>query len=191
MITGILLSAGGARRFGSQKLIAEIDGTPVVLLAAQALIAATNETVAVVGHEGAKVRAALAGSGVHIVENAEWAAGMGTSLACGIRALSPTVDAVLVALGDQPGIDVYVARRVVALWEETGRPIVAARYSDGRGHPVLFAREIFDELLMLEGDHGARTIITEAPERVAFVDVDLPAPSDIDTPDDLRRLNGI
>jgi molybdenum cofactor cytidylyltransferase len=184
-----LLAAGGARRFGSQKLVALLDGVPLVRRAADVLCDVVDELVVVVGNEAGAIRAALNGITATVVENASWADGMSTSLACGIRAVSPSAECVLIALGDQPGIDPAIARAVISRWRETNSPIVVTRYADGQGHPVLFGREIFDELLALSGDVGAKAVISRAPERVSVVEVSTPAPPDVDTAEDLRGKN--
>jgi molybdenum cofactor cytidylyltransferase len=188
VIAAVLLAAGGARRFGTQKLVALFDGVPLVRHAAETLSRVTDEVIVVVGNEHAQVRAALDGLAARIVENPSWAQGMATSLRCGLGAAPASAECVLIALGDQPGIDAEVVRAVIARWRETGRPIVVARYGDGRGHPVLFAREMFDQLMTLEGDQGARSLIEQSPDRVAFVDVAGAAPRDVDTVEDLRGL---
>lgn len=192
VIVGLLLAAGGARRFGSQKLVAELDGTPIVRQSAEILAQVTDGLIVVVGHEGDRVRAAIGDITATFVENANWALGMSASLKLGFAEVPDGADAVLIALGDQPGIDADVARAVIAAWREAKRPIVVARYADGRGHPVLFSREMFAELQTIEGDQGARSVIERSGDRVAFVDVGAAAPRDIDTPDDLRtRSAGI
>ena len=66
--------------------------------------------------------------------------------------------------------------------------IVAPRYRDGQGNPVVFKREIFPELLRLTGDQGARPIIQKEPTRVEWVELDLPMPPDVDTPDDYEKI---
>jgi molybdenum cofactor cytidylyltransferase len=188
VIAGVLLAAGGARRFGSQKLVASLDGEPVVRRAARTLASAVDSLIVVVGNERDAVCTALDGVTATIVENPDWAKGMSTSLDCGISAVPAEAECAIVALGDQPGIDPAVARAVVGRWRDTRSPIVVARYLDGRGHPVLFAREVFGELLALEGDQGARALIERSADRVAFVDVPGRAPRDVDTVEDLRSL---
>jgi molybdenum cofactor cytidylyltransferase len=204
MIVGVLLAAGGARRFGSQKLVAVLDGVPLVRRAADVLSAVTDALIVVVGNEAEAVRAALDGTTASIVENASWADGMSTSLVCGIgealrlgayrayvsgSAVASSAECVLIALGDQPGIDPEVARAVITRWRETKRPIVLAQYADGHGHPVLFARELFGELLALSGDVGAKSVIARVPERISIVEVPTATPPDIDTVEDLRGKN--
>ena len=188
MIAGLLLAAGGARRFGSQKLLAPLRGSPIVRRAAENLAAETDELWVVVGSEAEAVRGVLKGVAARFVENEQWARGLSSSLAAGIRALPPEVDAIVIALGDQPSVDRDVIRRVIERWRETGRPIASARYLGTRGHPVLLAREVFDEAASASGDVGARELIARDPARVVFADVNADPPRDVDTKDDLSAL---
>ena len=190
MIAGVLLAAGGATRFGSQKLIATLNGTPIVRLAARALAAATDISIIVVGSESTSVRAALGETDARVVENPDWAQGLATSLRCGIAAVPANVAAAIVSLGDQPGLDVAVARSLIARWRDTESPIVTARYRGVRGHPVLFDRSVFAEIATLRGDAGAKALIEQSPDRVAYVDIDADVPRDVDTKDDLAALGG-
>ncbi len=188
MIAGVLLAAGGARRFGAQKLVAPLHGKPVVRHAAQTLSGVTDACIVVVGSAADEVRTALASLDLSIVENAHWIDGLGGSLARGIAALGDDAEAAVIAMGDQPSIDPGVIQAVIACWRETGKPIVSARYRGIGGHPVLFARALFPALCELHGDAGARLLIERSARSVAYVDVDAPMPRDVDTPDDLRAL---
>lgn len=188
MIVGLLLAAGGATRFGSQKLLAKLDGVPIVRRAADALIQCVQPTIVVVGSEAAAIAAALEGTYAVMFENHEWSEGLSSSLRSGIRVMPRAAEAAVVCLGDQPGLDPEVIRAVVAHWQETQKPIVCARYRGERGHPVLLARSVFDEVESITGDIGARALMARDPSRVAFVDVDAVAPRDVDTPDDLAAL---
>jgi molybdenum cofactor cytidylyltransferase len=187
MIVGVLLAAGGATRFGSQKLIASYRDEPLVQHAARLLRVVTDEVIAVIGNDAEAVRHALADADVRIVENGEWRDGLSTSLRAGIRAVPQNAAAIIVALGDQPEMDSSVARALVEQWRATGLPIVTARYRGVRAPPVLIAREVFEEAEMLHGDYGAKQLMDRMPGRVAFVDVDTPIPFDVDTPTDLDR----
>lgn len=191
MIAGLLLAAGGATRFGSQKLLAPLaDGLPLVRHTAMTLRGAVDALVIVVGHEAGAVIRALHGVDAIIVTNDAWAAGLSTSLHAGVRALPADAAAAIVALGDQPFVDPAVIRAIVRDWRTTGLPIVSARYAGTRGHPVLFDRAIFAELLQVEGDAGARGVIEREAARVAYVDVSAPMPADVDTPADLAQVDG-
>ena len=188
MIAGLLLAAGGARRFGSQKLVAPIDGEPLVRHAARALTSAAEALIVVVGSEATAVREALAGLDAFIVVNDDWASGLASSVRAGIAALDGRVTAVLITLGDQPALEPRVIDAVVREWRSTGRAIVAPRYRGAQGHPVLFARSVFGELSALAGDRGAKAVIERDPARVAYVDIDAPMPRDVDTVHDLGTV---
>ena len=189
MIAGVLLAAGGARRFGSQKLVVPLGGMAVVRRAAIALAPHVDELTVVVGWEADAVRAALAGVDARVVENAAWNDGLSTSLRAGIASLPASADAALIALGDQPAVDTMVFARLLEQWREGSLPIVAARYRGVVAPPVLLHRSIFGEVGQLEGDTGARPIIQRDPTRVAFVDFGEAPPLDVDTVADLQVLD--
>ncbi len=188
MIIGVLLAAGGARRFRSQKLVALFRGVPVVRHSAAALGGATDALVVVVGSDAEAVGGALDGTGARIVKNPDWELGLATSIAAGIGALPAECEAAVIAVGDQPELDPFVVRAVVSRWRETGKPIVSASYRGVRAHPVLFARSVFPELMALHGDAGARLLIERTRERVTYVQVDSPVPADVDTSGELEAL---
>ena len=195
MIVGVLLAAGGGVRFGSQKLLARVDGSPIVATAARTLAPLVDYMIVVVGSEAESVSTALAGVDVGaVVANYHWADGLSTSLRVGVIAAAPVADAIVVTLGDQPGIDPDVVRRVIARWRESeggggATSIVATRYRGVQGHPVLLGRAVFDEVMSVTGDVGARDLIKHDATRVAYVDVDADAPRDVDTRDDLTALD--
>ena len=144
----------------------------------------------VVPPESAALRAALSGLPVRFVENAASHEGMASSIRAGVAALAPEVEAVVIALGDQPTLDPRVARRVVAAWRAARARVraVTAAYADGRGHPTLFAAELFPSLLALEGDRGARDLLDALDDAVVTVEVADPRPVDVDTPAALAAL---
>lgn len=188
MVAGILLAAGAARRFGSQKLVATLDGTPIVRRSALALAPHVEELVVVVGNDAERVRDALEGVTARIVVNPLWGEGQASSLRAGFAALSDDVDAAIVALGDQPAVDPSIFTMLIEHWHSSGRPIVAPRYRSVISPPILFARSIFAEMSALQGDLGARPVVQREPARVAFIDLDAPPPVDIDTIADLHSL---
>lgn len=197
-LASIVLAAGRSLRFGGQKLLAEVPNgelprdtlvrLAVVLLQRPGI----EHVLVVVGREGDRVRQALAGLDLDIVQNEAYADGMSTSLVAGVRgALErwPDAEGVLIALGDQPLTDDRVVPRLVETFAAgSGARIVAPRYRGERGNPVVFSRELVDELLAVTGDRGAREVIERDPRRVRYVDFDFPSPLDVDTPADLLRL---
>lgn len=180
---GILLAAGGGTRFAGpeHKLRAEVSGQPVVTHAFNALAASGLPVLAVV--TGAVALDDLIPSGVVLIHNPEWAQGQATSLACAVAwAKASGFDALVVGLGDQPGVTAE-SWRAVAAADTT--PIAIATYDGRRGHPVRLHRDLWDRL-PTEGDAGARALIAASPELVTEVPC-AGEPADVDTVEDLAR----
>jgi molybdenum cofactor cytidylyltransferase len=174
---------------GRPKVLLPLDGKPVMRHVVENLIAAGLEPIIVVaGTEHVAIGAALSGLATTLALNPHPESGQASSIRVGIAALPRTTAAAVVALGDQPRVPAQVIAGLLAAREQTGKAIVAPRYRDGRGNPVLFARETFTEIEQLSGDQGARSVIERDPDRVAIVDFDLPMPQDVDTPEDYQRL---
>ncbi len=195
-IAAVVLAAGRSSRFPAHKLLADVDGEPLVRHTVRALRHADLAAIVVVlGHAAAEVRAAVGpdpgrdgAPALSFVENPDWANGSGASIAAGIRSLGADFDAAVIVLADQPTLDPAVIDRVLARWRESGRPVVTADWAGERGPPVLFARAVFPELLALRGDRGARDVVGRDPDRVAVLALGEPFPPDIDTPEDHVRL---
>lgn len=193
MIAALLLAAGASRRFGggNQKLVQELNGQPVVRWSAASLIGGpVDDVIVVVGSNDAPVRDALKGLPVRFVRNGAADDGMASSVAVGVSAVLAETDAALIVLGDEPLAGRVPLERVVQRYKEGGAAVVAPTFRGVRGHPVLFERSVFPELLALTGDRGARAVADREPGRLALVELDLPKPVDVDTPADLARLRG-
>jgi molybdenum cofactor cytidylyltransferase len=188
VIAGIVLAAGSARRFGSQKLVIQIDGIPLIRRTVEALSsAALDELIVVAGSDAAAVAAALAGLSVRRVTNTGFATGMSSSIRVGLDSLGRKTEAALIALGDQPGVGPAIVDPLVERYRATRAAIVAPLYRGGiRGNPVLFDRSVFDELRAVSGDEGGRGVIARDPARVSLVELDVAMPPDIDRPEDLK-----
>jgi molybdenum cofactor cytidylyltransferase len=186
----IVLAAGLSRRMGRPKLLLELKGRPVIRHAVECVIAAGIHPVLVVtGAEHDALARALAGLEVQLEVNPTPESGQGSSVGVGVRALPPGIDAVLIALGDQPGVPAAVIPALIEALKQPGKAIAAPRYADGLGNPVLFASSVFQEILALGGDRGARAVIERDPSRLAIVDNGSPMPRDIDTPEDYESLS--
>jgi molybdenum cofactor cytidylyltransferase len=186
----IVLAAGLSRRMGRPKLLLELGGRPVIRHAVERVIAAGLRPVLVVsGPEHDALARALAGLEVQLAINPTPESGQGSSVGVGVSALPAGTDAVLIALGDQPGVPAEVIPALIEALKQPGKAIAAPRYADGLGNPVLFASSVFAELLALGGDRGARAVIERDPSRLAVVDVASPMPRDIDTPEDYESLS--
>ena len=190
MIAGLLLASGASRRFGSDKLLADLAGRPVVRWSAEALDSAVDSLVVVVPPGSPALRDALSDLDADFVENPSAHEGMASSIRAGVAALPREAEAVVIALGDQPTLDPGVVRRVVAAWRDApGKArAVTASYTDGRGHPTLFAAELFPSLLALAGDRGARDLLASLGDSLALVEAAGARPADVDTPAALERL---
>jgi molybdenum cofactor cytidylyltransferase len=189
VIAAMVLAAGLSRRMGEAKLLLPVGGRPIVRHAVEGVRAAGLDPVLVVtGPDPAAIESALAGLDVRIVVNPAPEAGQAGSVRVGVAALPAAVETVLIALGDQPLLAPDIIPALLAAHRASGRPIVAPRYQDGPGNPVLFDRAVFPELLALEGDRGARPVMVRDPARVEWVPLDRPMPPDVDTPADYEKI---
>jgi molybdenum cofactor cytidylyltransferase len=188
VIVGLLLAAGRSTRFAGDKLVAPLHGRAVLSWTAAAVAAEVDALYIVMAPESPARVAALGGIQAIIVEHAGRDAGMASSIRAGIAALPSDVEAVVIALADQPGVLPSVVRRLCDRWRAGGAAAVAPRYRDGRGHPVLFGRATFRALAELEGDAGARAVLEALGHDLALVEVDDIMPADVDTPEALQAL---
>lgn len=189
MVAAIVLAAGQGSRFGSAKPLALYKGKPLVRHVVDALSAAEiDDIIVVVPQPEAPFQKALARTRAHLVVNAHAATGMSSSLRAGMNALGEHIDAVLVALGDQPTVDASVVDLIVHEWKRTRAHIVAPLYRGLRGHPVLFDAIVFAELRAVQGDRGARDVVDRDQERVCLLALDREMPPDVDTVADLAAL---
>ncbi len=190
-IAALLLAAGKSSRMGENKMLAEVDGRPMVARTAQRLLASrARPIVAVVGNRAGEVDAALGKLPVERVTNPDFAEGLSTSLKRGLTALPADVDGVVVCLGDMPLIAGRDIDRLIAAFNPLeGRAIIVPARRGRRGNPILWARQFFAEMMALSGDQGARKLIEEHADLVAEVEMENDAIFiDIDTPDALARL---
>jgi molybdenum cofactor cytidylyltransferase len=195
-IAALVLAAGQSRRMGAEnKLLAALEGQPMVAHVVRQVLASGAEPVVVItGHERERVEAALAGLPVATVHNPEYAAGLSTSLRRGLAALPDEVDGVLVCLGDMPRVPAEAIGRLLAAFDPLeGRAICVPTWQGKRGNPVLFARRFMAEIQEIAGDVGARMLIGEYPDLVCEVAMDdMPAGAgvllDVDTPQGLAAV---
>lgn len=191
-VAALVLAAGRSTRMGGpNKLLAPIGGRPLVRITADHVLASRARPVVVVtGHQREAVEAALGALPVSLVHNPDFAEGLSTSLKTGIAALPEDVDGVIVCLGDMPQVEAELIDRLIGAFDPERGALIAVPTIDGkRGNPVLWSRRFFPELMTLEGDVGARHLITQYAEAV----VETPAANagallDIDTPEALRAL---
>lgn len=188
-VVAVVLAAGPARRFGTQKLLARIRGRPMIHRTVESVReSGVDRVVVVLGADAASVRGALDGLTVDFVTNDEYLLGQGRSIAAGIGALSGDVAAAIIVLGDQPGVSPALIDELVRCFRTTTASIVVPDFDGVRSPPVLFGRDVFPELVVLDADVGAASVVDRLPERVRTVKVGGPVPRDIDTREDWRAF---
>ncbi len=185
-VAAVVLAAGQSVRMGRPKLLLVWEGKSLLRRAAEAAGAACRQVVVVLGPEPQRMEAELSSLPVEVVVNPEYAKGMATSLRCGIQAVGDAT-AALVVLADQPAVTAEHLRRLIQAYRRSGAPLAAAAYGDTVGAPAVFSRQLFPELLALEGDTGAKRVV-ESHRHEAVV-VPLPeAAVDVDAAEDWQRL---
>jgi len=156
---GVVLAAGEAERFGSPKQVLDWKGKPFVRRAAETVLGAgLSPVIVVTGAWGDKVRDAVAGLDVELVDNPAWKTGQGSSVGAAAAVLPENVEAACFLLADMPGVSEDLVRALVQRHRETLASFVAPEYKGKRGNPVLFDRRIFGDLAGLSGEEGGRQL---------------------------------
>ncbi|HEX4766386.1 MAG TPA: nucleotidyltransferase family protein [Lichenihabitans sp.] len=197
-IAALVLAAGTASRYRAAdpaiatKLIAELDGVPLVRHVAMAALASRARPVQVVtGHAAEAVAVALDGLDVRLVPNPDFARGLATSLKAGVAALPGTTRGVLVLLADMPCVGPALLDRLIAAFgRDPETDAVVPVHGGRRGNPVLLGRSLFEAVGHLEGDEGARRLLADARVR----EIEIADPSvviDVDEPAALRTMGRI
>lgn len=185
----IVLAAGAATRFGGGKLLADLDGRPVLQHVLDTLARMRFcQTVVVLGDDADAVERAIAWQGEARVRNPHPERGLSSSLQIGMRTLGAGLQAALIVLGDQPTLRRDVILTLLEAETAARRPVVVPRYAKGGGrNPALLGRTVWSEAGALVGDHGLGPWLAAHPELVLEVPVEGANP-DIDTPADLAEL---
>ncbi len=185
---GVILAAGGSTRFGTTKQLLDWKGKPLVTHVAEiALAGGLSPVLVVTGADHIKVTRVLEDLPVECVHNPDWEQGQSSSVRTGIEALPWNVGAVIFLLVDQPFIPPELIRRMVKSHAVKRELIIHPQVNDERANPVLFDREVFQELSSLKGDTGGRVLFNTFPTRVIPWENDL-IQKDIDTLEDFEIL---
>jgi molybdenum cofactor cytidylyltransferase len=182
-ITGLLLAAGAGRRFGGSKLLAPLNGLPLLVHACRSL-ASCDRIVAVVRDGDEETHRLLQQDGVRMVINRSPDHGMGRSIAVGVAA-SGDSGGWCILPADMPFIQPRTTRVIVEALRN-GAALAAPYHQGQRGHPVGFGRAFKEDLLQLHGELGARVIVEKNGERLLRLELDDPGIlMDVDRPEDL------
>lgn len=181
--SALVLAAGGSRRFGTPKLLADLAGEPVIRRTAGAICAVGfNETIIIAGAEHAEVRASLAGLPCKVVHAPNWLVGISASIRVGIEALQNKPEGLFLFLGDMPLVPNGLCEELADLAKSVGYAARPLR-GDVPGHPVAFVNEAAADLMALTGDDGAGSLLRAAGAKIGYLPTaDEGAILDIDTP---------
>ena len=194
---GIILAAGASVRFGQPKQLIKIRGTCLVERVLDAAFKSRLELVVLVlGHEYQSILQALGTKGRHpqleVVINHKYHEGQSSSLKAGLMSVQKTFSSVMYLLADQPMINSNTIDLLLDQFHGSGREICVPVFEGQRGNPTIFKRSIYEEIMMIDGDIGARDIIAENAQRVLYAKIKDPLCFfDIDSPEDLKKLQDL
>jgi len=185
---GIILAAGGSERLGQPKQLLDWCGKPFIVQVVQNALAAGLGPVYVVtgsGHE--QIEAVLKALPVNCIHNPQWAEGQSTSMKAGLAASPKSCDRVMLLLSDQPQVSPALIRQLIERHNVNREAITAPLVQGQRANPVLFGRETFEALKMVQGDQGGRGVFNQF--KVDYLDwVDRRVAFDVDQETDIATL---
>ena len=189
-ISALILGAGASQRLGPPKqLLPFRDTTMLGWVVQQAQRASgVDELIVVLGRAADEVRERVDFGTARVVENKVFTEGCSSSYQAGLAALNPESQAIMIILGDQPGITPEVIDTLAEDWRRTESLIALCSYEGRKGHPMIFSRVMFDQLKGLHGDKAAWKLVDANADRVQEVHLNLPYPDDINTAVDFERI---
>jgi molybdenum cofactor cytidylyltransferase len=185
----IILAAGNSSRMGEPKqLMMYKNKTFLQHIIGEAKNANLEPVICVTGYQSELITKSITGMGISIIYNERWREGMGTGIATGIRQLMLSdVDAVILAVSDQPHVSVDLFGTMQELKDQSGKGIVASSYTGTLGTPVLFGKDYFNQLISLSGNQGAKNIVKLNLPDICSVEFEK-GNIDIDTKEDYENL---
>lgn len=189
-ISGLILGAGASQRLGPPKQLLPFRDTTMLGWVVQQTqrAAELNEVVVVLGRAADEIRERVNFRSARVVENPVFGEGCSSSYRAGLAAIDSESIAIMIILGDQPGITPEVIDALAEAWRREQSPIALCSYRGRRGHPMIFARSMFEQLEALHGEKAAWKLVDANAEVVQEVAFDLPFPDDINTATDFERL---
>ncbi len=193
MIEAIVLAAGQSQRMGKPKPLLRFGKTTFLEQILSVLGSSQIDRVTVVlGAKAEMIANSVDLSQVRVVVNKDYAKGQLSSLTAGLRETTSDTEAILLCLVDNPLITPGIVNRIVETFKQTQNPIVLPVFNRRRGHPTLFSRPLFDDLLSAPLDMGARHVVHAHKDQI--VEVEMPDDTilaKIDTPDEYESYFGV
>jgi molybdenum cofactor cytidylyltransferase len=188
-VAAIVLAAGESSRMGRPKPLLPLNGSTFLShLLDEIRRSRVYRTLVVLGHHPEVVLKAMPEIAPIAIVNEEYHLGQLSSLHVGLRGVGEEADAVLMCLADHPFVTREVIDSLIAAHERTHRPIVIPTYGGGRGHPTLFARPLYGELLTAPLDQGARVVVRGHADEVLEVPTEEAGVlADVDTPEQYEQ----
>jgi len=187
----IILAAGESKRMGSPKQLLTVEGQSLIRRTSEiALATECYPVVLVIGANKSQIAPEVIDLPLTVIDNTMWHEGMSSSIKMGLAGLYMTykeVEAVIILVCDQPYLSASLLERMVSIYREKKPPIVACKYSNQVGVPALFDRTLFDELLNLTGEKGAKAILMSHLDEAHLITFEAGI-IDLDTPQDYEQF---
>ena len=184
-IVGVVLGAGRSSRFGTPKQLLPFgDTTMLGQVVRNANASDLDGVVVVLGRASGELRGSVDFGRAVAVENTAYGTGCASSLLAGMDAAGENCEALVLLLGDQPGVRAEFIDSVLSQWRSSRPWASVTSYGGTLGHPFVFAREAFEDLRCLQGDKAVWKLVEAYPERVRRMEIEAPLPPDVDTPED-------
>ena len=190
LISGALLAAGSSARMGKNKLLLPYGRHTVVEESLSQLVAAEpDEILVVTGYQKDEIRKRIyyMGGGLRIVHNPNYRDGRSESIKCAVNNIDDNSDALLFMVADKPTVKAELINRAMAVFRKHSPILLYVRTPAGRGHPVIFSRKIFDELLNLKSEPVGNSLF-ERHRAESLIIADDNIQMDIDTPEDYEEV---
>lgn len=187
---GIILAAGESSRMGRDKALLPYGDSTFLSRLISIFHPRVDPLIVVLGHHATEIAASLAPlGGLKVAINADYKRGMLTSLQAGLRAIPSDASQVMFTLVDHPAVSEATIDRLIREFSSSGRMLAIPRQGERRGHPVLLARQVAEEILSLPTESSAKDVIRGHRDETLFVDVDdAGILRDIDLPSDYDDL---
>ncbi len=191
------MAAGTSTRFGTPKQLIRLKGKYLIeWVLDTALNSHLESIILVLGYKNREIFEAISEKAYHpalqVIVNHRFSEGLSQSLLAGLRMVQKTFPSVMFLLGDQPMVDSMMINHLLDRFWESDKDICVPTFQEKRENPTIFSRNLYNQLLGIKGDVGARNIVKEHPDSVLYVEVKDPLRFfDIDEEKDLQELKSL